>query len=600
MDKETVTSFSAVRLWKHLEREWRVKLIFLVIFMFISGFAEIVTLGSVVPFLAVLIDASSVHSYPYISDLIKALKIEEEAQLIIFLSAFFGCAVIISALLRLIIYKLNFKWSYELIAQIAISVFKRTLHQPYVVHTSRNSSELVSGINIKIANLLSALILPLVTSIQLIILILSLSIGLFLILPISNLFAILSFALAYALFSKFLRQALLKNSKIIAEKRNETIKILQEALAGIKDIILSNSYETYNNNYAKAERLMRTGLGRNAFITLSPRFIVEALGILVIIGLVLMNYSSNNSVNALPALGALALAAQRMLPYLQQLYAAFAGITGNQQSTKDALELLDQAMPDETSDDQVQNLSFNNFIEFKDICFSYPKENGYTLKNINLKINKGEVLGVIGSTGSGKSTLIDLLLGLIHPTEGYIYVDGRKLDKLNLKSWYKRIFHVPQAIFLADSSIKKNIALGIRESMISLQKVKDSSEKALLADYVESLPKNYETKVGERGMQLSGGQRQRIAIARAFYKGGDVLVLDEATNSLDRNTESKIVKTINGFGDSITTIIVAHNLETIKDCDKLVIIEAGKITEQGRYMDIKGTDSFKKVSGELI
>ena len=599
-NKNTVV-FSIIRLWKFLPIKWKFRIITLLVFMFISGIAEMVTLGSVVPFLAALTDSSALLNYPYFNEILQFFNIQDQNELISFLAILFCTTVVISASIRLLISRLNLRWCYELIGELAIDIFTRTLRQPYLVHTSRNSSEIVSGISQKTATLLGGLILPSINSIQLIILVGSIIAALVLILPLSNIAALASFALIYLVISFVHRGNLDKNSKIIALQNTKAIKILQESLQGIKDIILGNHYDSFVDEYAYSERAHRSGLGRNAFIAMSPRFIVEALGIILIVLIAYTNYvTSENQSIVLPAIGALALGAQRMLPYLQQLYAAYAAMIGNRQSVVDALDLLSQSIENnQSSNHQKKGIGFEKSIELRSINFQYQDKKGFSIKDLNLTINKGEIVGIIGTTGGGKTTLIDILMGLIQPDNGDLLIDGKSLKKSDIKSWHKNIFHVPQQIFLADVSIKKNIALGQEEEMIAVDKIIESATQAELKDYVENLPEGYETNVGEGGVQLSGGQRQRIGIARALYKGGSVLILDEATNALDMKTENNIIKTIKNFSSNITVIIIAHNLDTIKDCEKIVIIDKGQIIEQGNFIEIRDTKSFKEVSGQL-
>ena len=219
------------------------------------------------------------------------------------------------------------------------------------------------------------------------------------------------------------------------------------------------------------------------------------------------------------------------------------------------------------------------------------------MQSINILIKKGQKVGFIGPTGSGKSTVIDIIMGLLNPSHGSLYVDGQKINEANLVDWQKKIFHVPQQVILSDSSIKNNIAFGVEESDISLQRVKDCCEQAKLSDYIQDLGGNYDSLVGERGVQLSGGQRQRIGIARALYKGGEIIVLDEATNALDNRTESLVNEAIDGLSNFVTKIIVAHNHDTIKNCDVIFILQNGSVVETGTYEEIKHTEKFKEIFG---
>ena len=599
--KNTSIITSVVRLWRMLPGKAKVKISILIIFMILSGFAEVLTLGSIIPFIAAITDPQSLYEYPILKDILRSFGVLEEKDLVLLMSVVFCSAVLLSATLRLIIAKLNFKWSFEIVAELGIMAFEKTLYQKYKVHISRNSSELVSGITVKTANLVGGLILPTISAIQLIILTFSILASLVLLLPGMQIIALGVFASIYLIVSLSLKETFHKNSETIAFHQVKTVKILMESLAGIKDIILGNYYKYYIDDYSKAEKAYRSTLGRNSFLILAPRFIVEALGMILIVSLAYYTFSiSPNPLSVLPSVGLLALAAQRVLPYLQQLYAASAAISGNQQSNSDALDLLEQILPTNTNEAAHKNtLEFNNSIFLRDLEHRYTEDINNSLNGINLEIKKGEIIGIIGTTGSGKTTLIDIIMGLISPTRGSICIDETELDSSNLSSWQRNIAHVPQTIFLSDTSIRRNIAIGIESEDISVKLMNDCVEKSFLKSFIDTLPEGLDTKVGERGVQLSGGQRQRIGIARAFYQRGTILVLDEATNALDMKTEQGIVDTIRQIGKELTLLIVAHNLETIKNCNKIIIMNKGVIVEIGSFESISKTESYKDISGQF-
>tara|TARA_B100000963_G_scaffold289884_1_gene259511 strand:- start:1194 stop:2090 length:897 start_codon:yes stop_codon:yes gene_type:complete len=295
------------------------------------------------------------------------------------------------------------------------------------------------------------------------------------------------------------------------------------------------------------------------------------------------------------------LAIQRLLPYLQQIYQAYGSIKGNTELNSEVIKMLVEGNKIKTvsSGNETENFHFNNSIELKNVDFGYTSANNFALNNVSVKIHKGQKVGIIGSTGSGKSTLVDFLMGLLPFKEGEIIVDDIKLTENMVPSWQKIILHVPQSIFLSDGSIRSNIAFGERTNQISESRILDVIESSHLTEYIDSLPEGLETKVGERGLQLSGGQIQRIGIARSLYKGGDILILDEATNSLDKETEINIVKTIKKLDKKMTMIMIAHNLSTLEGCDMLIIMEKGKVIRTGSYNEVVTSKEFKKISGEM-
>jgi ATP-binding cassette subfamily B protein len=275
--------------------------------------------------------------------------------------------------------------------------------------------------------------------------------------------------------------------------------------------------------------------------------------------------------------------AQRLLPLLQQAYAAWTSIRAGQASLQDSLELLDQPIPDDINHPFALPISFKRCIELKEIAFRYDSKSPYVLKGINLSIIKGSRIGFIGSTGSGKSTLLDIIMGLQQPTSGFMEIDGHPVGSGNFRSWQAHIAHVPQVIFLSDSSIEANIAFGVPKDQINHDRVLQAAQKAKIAETIESWPKKYNTLVGERGIRLSGGQRQRIGIARALYRQADVIIFDEATSSLDNETEEGVMQAIDSLGGELTLLIIAHRLSTLKNCSQIFELGMGGIKRVGRY-----------------
>ena len=299
--------------------------------------------------------------------------------------------------------------------------------------------------------------------------------------------------------------------------------------------------------------------------------LVAALAIVIIV-------RDGGLVTALPVLGTLALGAQRLLPLTQQAYSGWAALLTAGPMLADILDILrlpnsqQYSMPPAT-----EKLPFHRDIVFNNVGFSYPQTSQPTLSGINLAIPRGTRVGVAGRTGSGKSTLMDMVLGLLSPGTGQILVDGVELSDINRAAWQARIAHVPQSIYLSDASIAENIAFGLPTNDIDHELVVAAASQAKLASLIEFLPQGYRTLVGERGVRLSGGQRQRIGIARALYKQADVLVFDEATNALDSETESEVMSAIAGLGREMTIFIIAHNLSLLEGCDIVIALDAGRV-----------------------
>ncbi len=560
----------------------------MLVLMIAASFAEIISIGAILPFLAVLTAPERIFQLPAAQPIIKAFGMNSASQLLLPLTIIFGLAALISGGLRLFLMWASTRLSYATGADLSISIYRRTLYQPYAVHVARNSSEIINGISGKTGTVIYTLtsILNLISSA---IILLAILFTLISVDPVIALAAFSGFGMIYALIIKITQSRLVMNSEGIAHESTQVIKSLQEGLGGIRDVLIDGTQATYCQIYSNADLPLRHAQGNNLFISSSPRFALEAIGMLLISGLAYMLALQPNGIaKAIPVLGALALGAQRLLPVLQLAYASWSGIQGSQASLEDAIELLDQPLPDYADQPVAKPLPYKKQIELKNLSFRYSEQTPLVLHNLNLSISKGSCIGFIGITGSGKSTLLDIIMGLLQPTEGAFDVDDQSITTANNRAWQAHIAHVPQAIFLADSTIEENIAFGIPKGEIDHNRVKQAARQAQIADIIESWPKKYKTFVGERGIRLSGGQRQRIGIARALYKQADVIIFDEATSALDNKTEKAVMDAIEGLGKELTILIIAHRLTTLKNCTEIVELGDGRIKRIGTYAEIVG------------
>ena len=335
---------------------------------------------------------------------------------------------------------------------------------------------------------------------------------------------------------------------------------------------------------------MRIAETENIALGNFPRYAIESLGLVVLSAAAFILIKNDpNSKSYVPLLGIFALASQKLIPAMQQIYSGWAGVLARIESLNNTYSILakDKIIIRDLSVIKPYNLKKN--FQLKSVDFKYEGSSEFALKNINLSIRKGEIIGIIGKTGVGKSTLLDILMTLMKPNNGSLFVDNNdvflrspkdtKENLFTIESWRKSIAHVPQNIFLSDNSIAKNIAFGIPDEKINMDKVRWTANIAQISKFVETLPFKYETKVGERGILLSGGQRQRIGIARALYQEASLLILDEATSSLDMITEKKVMNAIFESKKKITLIIVAHRLSTLTICERVINMESGKIKE---------------------
>ena len=574
------------RLWHHISPRRRGQFGLLLVLMISASFAEVLSIGAVLPFLAVLTEPSRVFAHPAAQPFIQALGLTEPKQLLLPLTTAFGLAALIAGAMRLLLLWATTRLSYAAGADLSISIYRRTLYQPYSVHVARNSSEIIDGISNKtnsaiyIINMTLNLISSSVMLIAILIALLSVD-------PVIALVAFGGFGMIYAVIIQLTRNRLLINSQIVARESAYVIKSLQEGLGGIRDVLIDGSQDAYCQIYRNADQPLRRAQGNNSFINYSPRFGMEALGMLLIAALAYtLAQQSDGIAKAIPVLGALALGAQRLLPVLQQAYGSWSSIQGGQASLQGTLELLDQPLPDYAGQPTAKPLTFQRQINLQQLAFRYSPQTPWVLKKLDLTIAKGSRIGFIGVTGSGKSTLLDIVMGLLQPTNGEIHIDGQPITVGNHRAWQAHIAHVPQAIYLADSTIEENIAFGVPKAQIDQERVRQAAQQAQIAEIIESWPKQYQTFVGERGIRLSGGQRQRIGIARALYKQADVIIFDEATSALDNETEQAVMQAIESLGRELTIVLIAHRLTTLQGCDIIYRLDKGSIVSACGYDDI--------------
>ncbi len=564
--------------------------------MLVGAAAELMTIGAVLPFLALVSNPEGAARLPGFRQIIELLGSFAPDNLILLAAVLLAVTAIFAAAVRIALNWVSLRFVLAFSHEMGAAVFGRMMRQPYSYYVTRNTSELLAGFD-KIHIVTFALLMPAMQGVIAAAMALAIVVLLFVIDPLSATVAALAMALSYFGLSLAVRRRLRRNSELLSRTATARIQTIQEGLGGIRDVLLEQSQEVFEAKFRRLDHAYRRAQTVNNFINTSPRFIVEATGIVLIAALVVyLGDRPGGVIAAIPVLGALALGAQRLLPLLQLIYGGWSATVGNRRVLFDVVGLMRAPVVGSAPRNRGEPVAtFQTDLRLEGVGFRYQDRHP-AVESIDLVIPKGARLGVVGETGSGKSTLLDLVMGLLEPTSGMIRIDGVPLTDANRANWQAQIAHVPQAIYLADSSIASNIAFGEPEDLIDSEQVRAAAELAHVDAFIRDLPEGYATLVGERGVRLSGGQRQRIGIARALYKRTPVLVFDEATSALDDATEQAIMASILAVGGDVTLLMIAHRTSTLAGCDRIIKLAGGHVVETGSYEELFETGPKAKRS----
>jgi ABC-type bacteriocin/lantibiotic exporter with double-glycine peptidase domain len=578
------------RSWAHVDRRRRTHLSWLVLLLLFTSVAEVFSIGTLLPFMSILVSPDEFLGKPYAQPLIRFLGTADQDTLLRFVTIVFCAGIILSGVMRVMLHWAQIRVSHAIGTDFSIEIYERSLYQPYEVHTARNSSEVISAIATKSTRVIYDVILPilmLVSSVLIAIVIMSFLIVLS---PSVALVCLVGFGSIYLVITATTKDRLRTYSREISRQQDQVIKVLQEGFGGIRDILVDGSQDIYKRVYQETDVALRTAQANVQILGGAPRYIIEAFGV-VLVGLLAYSMAMRDAgmTGAIGILGTLALGAQRLLPAMQNAYANWTYINASRETLDTVLKLLDQPKPTSLSDTGHLGMKFRESLELRNVHYRYSTSVDFTLRNLNLRIEKGECIGLVGSSGAGKSTILDIVMALLPPTNGQLLVDGEPVNETNRRSWQRLIAHVPQVIFLADASIRENIAFGIPKSEIDDERVRSAARAACLDGVVSALENGFDTIVGERGMRLSGGQRQRIGIARALYKRAEMIILDEATNALDPETERSIIRELETLDPKPTILMVTHRLESLRNCTSVLKVEGGALSRSITLADNAAT-----------
>lgn len=589
------------KLYQLLSAEQRKKLVRLQFLVVLMAFTEVAGVASIGPFMAVVGDMSHLEGDGILAQFYLQSGLDSPRQFLFWLGIgvlFFLAGT--AALSMFTIWKLSI-YAQQVGAELSVRLYKHYMQQPWLFHAGGSSSQLTNRIAQECNRVTNQLIQPLMQMNAKAILAAVMATAIFLFNPLVAISGLVIFAGAYFLLFKTVRRRLTRNGQTITRTNQLRFKLMNEGFGGIKDTLLLGRQADFNERFDKASKQFGRAQGVTKGLSQAPRYMMELIAFSSAIFLVLHLLTSHdgNLGTVLPVLSVYALAGFKLLPAFQQIYTSMAQVKGNLSAfdslEKDLLDSQESNIVEAVSTDF--KLSPKKLIVLDDIHLSYPGKNEKALNGLSITIPVNQVIGLVGASGSGKSTAIDVLLGLIEPQHGGLIVDNQELKGIPLRAWQNNVGFVPQSIFLADASIKENIAFGIPTDEIDNERVNRAARMAHLDELLNRLPQGFETPVGERGIQLSGGQRQRIGIARALYDDAEVLVLDEATSALDGITEKLVMDAIHDFSGKKTIILIAHRLATVKACDQIYLIEKGEVVDQGNYEDLLDRNSrFKQMA----
>ena len=568
----------------------RKRAILLLIMIVIMALLDVAGIASILPFIAVLTNPDLIETNIFLNTMYQTsirFGVKTNQEFLFFLGVLVFLTLIISLTFRALTTYVQLRFVFMCEYKIGKRLVEGYLHQPYSWFLSRHSADFGKIILSEVSQVIGNGINPLMELIAKSILIVTITTLLFSIDPKLTLIVGLSLSSVYLLIFYFVRNFLNRSGKKRLKSNQLRFTAVSEAFSAVKEIKVGGLEKAYIQSFSNSSQNFVRTLASSQVVAQLPRFILEAIafgGILLIV-LYKMTETGNFN-NYLPIISLYAYAGYRLMPALQQIYSSLTQLTFVGPSIDKLNNDIKSLKPLNLNHDE-DVLTFNKEINLHYVHYNYPNTSRTALKDINLTIPLKSTVGLVGSTGCGKTTTVDIILGLLEPQKGTLEVDGKVITKQNTRAWQRSLGYVPQHIFLSDDTIMANIAFGVEPKEINQEMIKKVSKIANLHQFViDELPKQYQTIIGERGVRLSGGQRQRIGIARALYHNPKVLILDEATSALDNQTEQAVIKAINNLNKKITIIIIAHRLNTVKNCDIIYKLDKGQLISQGTYNEI--------------
>jgi ABC-type multidrug transport system fused ATPase/permease subunit len=572
----------------------------------LRGFADMLGVAMVFPFLKVLSEPSLISSNEYLAWAYRLGGFRSADGFVVFLGAALILVIVLTSAFKIATTYVINRWLDLRNHTLSKALLESYLRQPYEFILHRHSSDLFTTMLAEVNRIVMDVYKPLADVIVAFFTLLFMAGLLFVVDPAVTILAIVTLGLLYCVMFFVVRRMSSRYGVALLENNRLRQRFAWEALAGGKQVRLLNRERALVEVYEPASKALAETNAKSRLVRQAPRYIVESATIgggIILCLLMISRYGGvgNDAISTtLPVLGIFVLAGYRMIPAFQNGYLSIVSLRLAGPSIRAVQkDLSSVALLPELPRGNVAPLRFREKIELRNVCYTYPGASAPSLKNVNLTIPSGASVGIVGETGAGKSTIMDIILGLIVPTEGEMMIDGRKLDHEQVRAWRANVGYVSQDIFLSDATVAQNIAFGLPDDEIDQGRVREVARMAQIEDVILSkLPEGFDTEIGERGVRLSGGQRQRISIARALYTEPEVLALDEATSALDKTTEALVMDEISRLPGTRTIIMVAHRLSTVRECDMIVTLEDGEVKSIGTWADLlKSDEAIVAVAG---
>lgn len=585
-----------------LTKKERRQLVLLFILMLSMALFQALGVASVLPFISLVMNPELVTQNGWLQSIYQYLNFKDTNSFIIGTGLLMLFIILFGNFISGLATWAKFKFVWNNNHNISYRLLRHYLFQPYMFFLNRNSSELTKNILNEIQILTNGFLIPLLDFSSRLLIIVVILVMVLIINPLITIVAFVILGGSYALIYWLIRKKLSYRGGKRLNANRERFKIVSEAFGGIKEVKVSGREEYYLESYTEASSLLSSLQAWNALVGNIPKYVLEsvAFGSVIALILVLLIFKGESQ-SIIPLVSFFAFAGYRLMPAIQDVFQTSTQVKFNQATLDHIFEEMVNAttgmVAEEGNLSDPLPLNLTNEIKLQNITFSYPANGENVLDDVTLMIKKNQKIGIVGSTGAGKTTLVDILLGLFIPEQGQMTVDGTPINSGNVRSWQKILGYVPQQIYLSDDTIAGNIAFGIPATQINLSRVKKAATIARLDDFISRLPEGYNTVVGERGVRLSGGQMQRVGIARAVYHDPQVLILDEATSALDSITEKEFMEALEAAAEVKTLVIIAHRFNTVRNCDTIIMLEEGRVEATGSYEELlQNNDKFRTLA----